>query len=47
MHAFSHKMDEKPFDDPGNPGYAWRVTHHFNLRLLLDALLPGGAAVEV
>jgi hypothetical protein len=38
---------EKPLDGQANPGYAFVVTHHLNLRLLLGALLLGGAAVEV
>jgi hypothetical protein len=47
MHPARAKRSEKPFDDQAIPGYPFVVTDHLNLRLLLGALLVGGAAVEV
>jgi hypothetical protein len=41
------KWAEKAFDGQAVPGYAFIVTDNLNLRLLLGALLLGGAAVEV
>jgi hypothetical protein len=47
MYPAGAKWPEKPFDVQAIPGYPFVVTHNLNLRLLLGALLLGGAAVGV